>query len=227
MHLCEKVLAALLSAACISAAAGAGATQTMMLPGTGSGPGGVLPGGAADLNYVVTAGPPGFAVPTPAVVYSPANLWSTWLPNDAASAWIGHSDSADTRPYGEYTFTLSFDLTGWDVGNAVLTGRWAADQDGYVLLNGGNTGVSLPNGNWDGSVYPALHPFTVRGGFVAGANTLSFVVREPDDFDGLRVSPLVLSVSPVPEPAAWTLLLLGLAGPAWLGWRARHAGPRC
>src|SRR4051812_37671855 len=99
------------------------------LPSTGTdAPGSTLPGGSNDSHYTVTG--PGVAVAAPAKVYSPQNVWPQWVPNDAHSAWIGWSDNSTTSPYGNYTFELTFDLTGFVPSTASLSGSWAADQFG-------------------------------------------------------------------------------------------------
>jgi hypothetical protein len=48
--------------------------------------GNVLPGGSIDPHYTITG--PG-ATGSRAVVYSGANIFSSWVPNDAHSAWVG------------------------------------------------------------------------------------------------------------------------------------------
>jgi hypothetical protein len=68
---------------------------------------------------------------------------------------------------------------------------------------------TLPDGNWNSSTNPNLTPFTITSGFVAGVNTLDFQVTFPDGFDGLRVRPMTLTVSAVPEPATRVLASVG------------------
>jgi hypothetical protein len=181
--------------------------------------GNVLPGGSSDPNYTVTG--PGVVGTQQAVVYSPANLWFQWVPNDANSAWIGFKDSSNTSPYGTYTFTTTFDLTGYDPLTASLTGSWAADQFGTLYLNG-VAKQSVPDGNWDAANYPNLTSFTITSSFLAGVNILEFSVNFPDDFDGLRVRPMTLTATPlvtsgVPDGGSTAMLLsVGLAGLGWL-----------
>jgi hypothetical protein len=133
------------------------------------------------------------------------------VPNDAHSGWIGFQDSSSSSPHGDYTFGLSFDLTGYDPATASLSGLWAADQFGSINLNGAATGVSVADGNWNAGSFPNLNPFTISSGFHSGINTLAFVVTEPDDFDGLRVSSLMVTANPVPEPSTAALLAIGCA----------------
>lgn len=184
------------------------------LPGTGTdASGNVLPGGSSDMHYTVTG--PGIPAGGPAIVYSPANLWWQWVPNNANSAWVGWSDNSDTSPHGYYTYELHIDLTGYDPASASITGSCAEDQYGSIELNGVSTGIFLPDGNWNEN----LTSFTISSGFRSGINTLDFSMNETDGFDGLLVRGMTLTATPTPEPA--TLLLLGLGGLALL--RKRRA----
>jgi len=169
----------------------------IQLPSTGTdAAGNLLPGGSPDPHYQVIG--PGIPAGGPAAVYSPASIWNQWLPNDPHSGWIGWKDSFSTSPYGNYTYSLTINLSGLDPATASLNGAWAADQDGSIKLNGIATGVSLGDGNWDAASHPNLTPFTISSGFQAGLNTLEFIVREPDDGDGLRVRSLVLTINSLP-----------------------------
>jgi hypothetical protein len=169
--------------------------------------GNLLPGGSADPHYDVTG--PGVPGGGPAAVYSPSSLWFQWAPNDPHSGWIGFQDSFSSSPHGDYTYVQTFDLTGYDPSTASLSGLWAADQFGSIDLNGSPTGISVPDGNWNAGSFPNLNPFTITSGFQSGLNTLAFIVTEPDDGDGLRVSNLSLTESAVPEPSTAVLLTLG------------------
>src|SRR5262249_33434902 len=140
---------------------------------------------------------PGIPGGGPAVVLSSPNLWYQWVSNDPASAWIGWRDSGDTQPYGDYTYELTFDLSGYDPSSVTLSGNWAADQFGSITLNGADTGVFVYDGNWDSYYYPNLSPFTITSGFQPGLNRLDFIVNEPDGFDALRVRGLTLNVLPM------------------------------
>jgi len=186
----------LVIALCFVGAAPAHAIVAVLpLPSTGvDAAGNVLPGGSPDPHYsVIGPGVPGGAA---AVVYSSQNVFPGWVPDDPHSAWIGFSDNSDTSPHGTYAYELRFNLTGYDPASANLSGDWAADQSGSIMLNGADTGVSLPDGNWNIATDPNLTPFSISSGFKAGANLLDFVVPEPDGFDGLRVRGLTLTVKP-------------------------------
>jgi len=181
------------------------------LPSTATdGSGNLLPGGSFDPHYRAVIGP-GVNAVGPAVVYSASNIWSQWVPDDPHSGWIGFRDNSDSSPHGDYTYELLVNLTGYDPATASISGSWAADQFGSINLNGAATGVSLPDGNWNSANAPNLNPFSISSGFHSGLNTLDFVVNEPDGFDGLRVSSMTLTATPVPEPSTCCLLIGGAA----------------
>jgi VPDSG-CTERM motif len=211
----SKIFAVCATFVCASALSAFATSFTVF--GTGADNSGlVLPGGSSDPHYTVSG--PGVSGTQQAVVYSAPNLWPQWLPNDANSAWIGFKDSSNTSPYGTYTFTTTFDLTGYDPSTASLIGRWAMDQSGGLYLNG-VLEQSVPDGNWNAGVNPTLTSFTISSGFVAGVNVLTFVGPFPDNFDGLRVEPMTLTATPsgVPDGGSTAMLLsISLAGMTWV-----------
>ena len=62
-----------------------------------------------------------------------------------------------------------------------------------ILINGQSTGYTTPNATF------TFNPFSINGGFVAGVNTLDFVVFNEGGPMGLRVE---MSGTAVPEPAS-------------------------
>jgi hypothetical protein len=158
--------------------------DTIALFGTGTDSRGrALRGGRMDSHFTI------LETGKPAVVLS--QLWHQWVPDDATSAWIGWVDNPYPGHYGWYTYETTFDLSGYNPATATLSGEWAADQYGHILLNGAETGVSVPNGNWAGP----LTPFKISSGFQDGINTLDFVVLMPDGYDGLRVKDMKVKVA--------------------------------
>jgi hypothetical protein len=223
--LVRKTLASFAAATCLLAIAVAAPAATITgLYNTGVlDDGSVAASGAVDLHYVlISSADPNFPGPSAYVANPiPAGLW---VVNSTTSRWIGptvnqgYPTGAAAHPIGEYTYRLTFDLTGLDPATASITGNWAADNNGlFIRLNGVNTtGNVVP-------VFTALRPFTVSTGFVAGVNTLDFVVRNTagsgSNPTGLRVSDIAGSANAavVPAPAAGWLLgsgLLWLAGAA-------------
>ncbi len=142
-----------------------------------------------------------------------------YVPNSTSSAWVWDANPAASP----ITFTHTFDLTGYDISTASLSGFWGADNFGTASLNG-NVISSIAFG------YPAFQSLTAymaTSGFVGGLNTLSFNVtnlgayssRNPAAF---RAEALV-TATPVPLPAPFGLLAgaLGVLGLA--GWRRKRA----
>ena len=157
------------------------------------------PGGTTSLRIMTSVG--GFPI-------------GPWLGDNTLSTWIGpDNDTQANGPAGNYTYRTTFDLTGLTPGTANLTGQWATDNPGVdILLNGVSTGITASGfTSWTG--------FTLSSGFVAGVNTLDFVVNNQGGPTGLRVEISGTASSAgtaTPEPTAFLLLTGGLAGLALL-----------
>ena len=141
----------------------------------------VLTNGQVDPHYVLTVntnntGTNAVAVNTPLV--------AGWLTNSSTSRWIGPTASGDGSQ-GGYVYHLSFGVPC--TNNAVITGRWAVDNDGYVLLNGNPSLIPPLTGGVPGN-FSTWHSFSINSGLVAGQNTLDFVVtNSTTGKTGLRV----------------------------------------
>jgi len=168
----------------------------------------VLPLGNEELHYSLT-GPA-----SPAIVSAPNSAWVT---PPTGSAWIGPSAGTADDPAGDYTYTLTFDLKGLNPLTAVISGLLSTDNTLNVLLNGGSTGISTGLRSFE-----SLTPFSINDGFIAGLNTLEFIVNNQNvstfpNPTGLLVADLIGSAAVVPIPAAVWLFgsgLLGLVGVA-------------
>ena len=149
-----------------------------------------------------------------------------WILNSSSSAsrWIAPetaptADSVDTL----YVVNLSFDLTGFDAATASFSGRWAADNQGYVTLNGGSsfgqTPLTVGHQSWTS--------FSASSGFVDGVNTLSFYVTNlgysGTNPTGIRVefASSNVSVTPIPEPEIYAMMGIGLGLLGWVGRRRK------
>jgi hypothetical protein len=101
------------------------------------------------------------------------------------SQWISpRPDPSNGNALGNYTYRTTFSLAGLNPSTAMLTGRYSTDNTGVILLNGAQVGFA------SGS-YTTWTSFTISAGFVAGLNTLDFVVTntpgEAINPTGLRV----------------------------------------
>ena len=141
--------------------------------------------GTVDSHYTITASAdPGFPGPNALVVASNVFPIGPWLQDGPNSKWIApQANQGAGNAMGTYTYHMTFDLTGFNSAMATLTGQFAADNSGVIKLNGIVVGPSAPT-------YSQWTPFTINSGFVAGVNTLDFVVtNDPPSVNptGLRV----------------------------------------
>jgi hypothetical protein len=72
-------------------------------------------------------------------------------------------------PVGVYDYQEKFDLTGFDLSTVVVSGAFAADNEGNLELNGVPAGLDSPG-------YSVWTPFTLASGFQPGVNTLDILV---------------------------------------------------
>lgn len=136
----------------------------------------LLPAGGQDPHYSLPVNPNGGGAS--AFVVSPID--AAWLTNNSMSQWIGPTTDGIGLG-GVYTYRMTFQV---DCTNDVLiSGRWAVDDAGSIILNGATT-VSTVSG---GSGFGSWHPFTITSGLVPGLNTLEFFVTNAIIVTGLRV----------------------------------------
>lgn len=149
-----------------------------------------------------------------------------WLANSSDSQWIGPQQNAgsESATPGWYFYYLDVDLTGYVPGTVAVNGKWTADNNAELWLNGTKQVEEVAFAG-----YQSFSLFGVPdspGSFHAGVNELLFKVWNPGGFtagnpSGLRVEFTTATATPVPE--ASTLLGFGglLAGGVGLAWRAR------
>ncbi|MFW6108656.1 MAG: PEP-CTERM sorting domain-containing protein, partial [bacterium] len=166
--------------------------------------------GTADAHWLLTQSPH-TTPPPPAVAATVIQNHPAWLGNDPVgapgSSWIGPVNPGTTNvAAGQYTYRTTFELDGAFLPEtAILTLAFAVDNGVTdVLLNGQSAGIAA--GGFGGF----LGPYTIDSGFVAGLNTLDFVVTNAGTAPnpgGLRVE--IGGTALVPEPATVSLLALG------------------
>lgn len=138
--------------------------------------------------------------------------------NDSDSLWISVNQNGgnETTRAQTYTYSTTFDLTGYDVLTASINGLWGADNYGSIYLNGVDTGNSLSFGY---DAFRSLTAFSINDYFVNGINTLSVEMTNghlnPNLDPGpgaLRFDSLELKAASVSEPGTMALLSLGIFG---------------
>lgn len=198
----------------LSLATAAAAAQASILDdlfGTGlSSTGTPLAGGAIDPHYTLISSPDAAFGGPEAFVINNGFPIGPWFANSSTSKWIGaRADAGQGNVPGLYTYRTSFDLSGFDPASASITGQWASDNNGVdILINGASTGQTTTFTNF----LTGFTPFAISSGFIAGINTIDFVVRNGADTlnpTGLRVE-LQGTALPVPEPGTWLMALAGL-----------------
>lgn len=109
--------------------------------------------------------------------------FSAWLPpNSSTSQWLSpYANWASSG--GTFSYQLSFNLAGCDPSTVQVAGRWEADNQAQMFLNG----TAVPGGVINNPGFNAFQNFTINGGFVAGLNTLEFRVVNLSSITGLRV----------------------------------------
>jgi hypothetical protein len=206
--------------------AGTARSETVFVASTGfDGSGNQLDNAGVDANYTLTMAPGGSGFSTPGNAYAVVTPGDggypvpPWLANDVNSEWISPDFSTNgflNAAPGNYEYTTTFNLTGYDPNTFALNGQLATDDTLVaVILNGTNIGTAGAGG----AVQSALTAFNVdqsdaAGDFLAGVNTLTFevnnIVGGDNNPTGLRVE--VDSVTASPEPGT-----LGLLGSALVG----------
>lgn len=198
------------------ASAGVGQAATLSLVHTGNNGAG---NGTIDPNWTV-GGP--ITGSTYVIADNGVYPFPKWNGSAAGSSqWI--SATADNvAPSGTYTFRTSVDLTGLDPATALITGRWAADNTGYIAVNG--TMVGFPPiggiGNSDTEGFRDWTDFSLSGVFAPGVNTIDFVVDNLHDGSPLGVRVELSGAAgqggdTVPEPSTMLIGAMAIAGAAW------------
>jgi len=166
-----------------------------------------------DANWTATGG-----ISTYVTTSSNADWYGNWSDiSSSNSSWIAPfpnsaSGNGLVSPGVPYSYTYSFDLSGYNLSTAVFSGmKFSIDDGGTVFLNGNN----LSQQSWGGGSY-YFQDFSVPiSDLVAGPNTLTVVeVSGTDNYlEAMRLEgTLQINQSTVPEPCAMLLFGSGLVG---------------
>jgi len=192
---------------------------------------GLLPFGVSDNNYVLTQRADGGATGVNNNLTESSSVYGYLADAVGASRWLAPNPISGTESTGTYTYRTTFSLAGFTASTLVLWLDVSADNGFQVLINGlaltpglsNATSGCLTGGVAAGqcfSVFTSNHSITnsmVNGGWLAGLNTIDFVVTNSDSMSptALRVQAsgdAAVSGAAVPEPGTLGLLGLGLAG---------------
>jgi hypothetical protein len=134
-------------------------------------------GDVPDANWVVAAGS---SAPVAAEVIGSAD--SDFYPYQAAngplSSWIAPNASGNSG-FNSYTYSTTFNLTGYSLTNLCLVGSEGVFPSGYLQLNGSTISQQL---SFD---YYTLDPVNIAlpaSSLNAGANTLSFAANSNESY---------------------------------------------
>jgi len=148
-----------------------------------------------------------------AKVVTPASAdWGPqWIGNGPLSDWIAPNPDTTNNGPAPYSFTTTFNLTGYDLSSVVISGGWAVDDAGTLALNGTVISASMGNG-----AYCCITSFAgtllSAATLNQGLNTLTITLTGSDQhLEGVRLEGSVTGTpaSGIPEPTTWTLFGLG------------------
>jgi hypothetical protein len=157
------------------------------------------PGNSIDTHYALISVPAGATniAYVPSVIPTSYPFPGGWIVITNAQWLAPATNATSNEPPGIYDYRLTFKLVDsfgnpLDPATATISGMWAADDDGGILFNG----APLAGGGAVG--FSGLSSFTINSGFLAGTNTLDFVVTNAN--------------SAIPNPSG--VLIAGLSGTA-------------
>ena len=146
--------------------------------------------GAADAHWTVSeqGGGTGFAQ-----VVAPGSAdWSGWSPDGPNSSWIARNANTANNGLAPYTFSCTFDLTGYELSTVSLAGQWGIDDTGILTLNGNQIGSQGSSGQ-EGCCWPQSFSVSAGSPFLnQGLNTLAITMTWCDEnFGGVRLEGMV------------------------------------
>jgi flagellin len=123
-----------------------------------------------------------------------------WVAEPATAAWIGSGNWAN--PPGNSTFTMDFDLTGYDVSIVKISGMAATDDGGRLEINGVDMGLGFGfsalrsftlEGNASGITVDGIK--NIAGGFLPGINQFTMKINNAFGPHGLLFDQLSISAT--------------------------------
>jgi hypothetical protein len=212
-----------LAATAFMALASSGAAYAASIPGlfnTGVDSSGVALGdNVADPHYsiILPSAMPAVTITTPNGAWTPHNLASD---PGADYRWLWETTTG-TPGNTTRTFRTVFDLSGLDSSSASISGLWATDNSGLILLNSVATAQTCGG-------FGSFCAFSLSAGFVAGSNTLDFQVSDFGPPAGFLVGSISGTASPlaaIPEPSTYALMIAGLGFVGFVAARRRKTHP--
>ncbi len=98
-----------------------------------------------------------------------------WLANNATSKWLSPRTDSLAAASGDYIYRTTVDLTGRDLSQVRITGRWSTDNAGRLRVNGTDTAFVTGFDHFNFWTAFNLNANTVQ--FVSGLNTFDFIVN--------------------------------------------------
>lgn len=130
-----------------------------------------LADGFVDPHYQLTVNPDSASPDALVIDSSVAPVTGPWTPNTVDSKWIGPRANGGSAG-GDYTYTTTLDLTGYDPSTVAISGDWASDNAAVdILVNGSSTGLSKND-------FTQVDHFQIPpGSFLSGTNTIDFIIN--------------------------------------------------
>ena len=130
-----------------------------------------LADGTIDPHYQLTVNPDSGSPDAFVIDSTVAPVTGPWAPNTANSKWIGPRANGGSAG-GDYTYTTTLDLSGYDPSTVAISGDWTSDNAAVdILVNGISTGLSKND-------FTQVDRFQVPpGSFLSGTNTIDFIIN--------------------------------------------------
>lgn len=167
------------------------------------------PAARTDLDYTVSG--PGLAATAPTVFHgqlTAPNIFEAhidptapippWIGDTAESKWIGPANGGSGAAAGEYVYATTFNLGGLNPATAILSGRFAVDNELKGIRINGNF-IPTAAGSFTAwttvEINATTHPY-----FRSGKNTLEFVVNN----GGTSANPTGFRAEMAASAVQWT-----------------------